>query len=104
MTALTSRAPLLDELRVRRVRRVRGNTQARPETLVGNRGGWDDGDGAGGAVQEGLADRAEEKAGEAAAASGSHDDQLGVGRRADQLLRGVADHLDQFGATVVYGR
>ena len=49
----------------------------------------DDGDGAGGVVQDGLADRAEQQSGEAAAATGADHDELGRLARLYERLAGA---------------
>jgi hypothetical protein len=75
---------------------------------------WNDSDGAGGVVEYGLADGAEEEAGESAAASGADNDELCLAAGLDQCLAGAAPgeggfdgdvgvHVAPAGATILRG-
>src|SRR3954468_2774693 len=79
---------------------------ARRDGSASGGGCWDDGDRAVGVVQDGLADRTDQHAGEPAAAAGAEDDQVGVRRQAQDVLGGMAGDPDQLGlvpAALVYG-
>src|SRR4051812_7461865 len=74
-----------------------------PVVSVRRYGGGDDGDGAGGVVEDGLGDGAEEHAGEAAAAAGAEDDEGCVGGEVEEVFGGVAGDLDEFGVVAAAG-
>src|SRR5690242_9267461 len=67
----------------------------------GGRG--NDGDGAIGVMENRLADRADQHAGEAAPTAGAEDDQVRIGGEAEDVFGGVAGDLDQFGVMAAAG-